>query len=301
MEKILRILVSLLLLFGLLACTACNPWEAAIPATESTTEATTEAPTTEAPTTEAPTTEAPTTEAPTTEAPTTEAPTTEAPTETEPPETEPPHSPLYLPEYSVEDVITYFNEVVLTVEYNNGDGDPSLVQKWLAPMYYRIEGSPSEQDLEVLEDFVAQLNEVPGFPGMEEVSHGESLSNITIYFLDREPFEEIFSDVVHGDFANGAVEFWYYTDTNEIYDGTIGYRTDIPQADRNSIILEEIVNTLGISDSGRRSDSIVYQHSNENLQLSDIDWLLLELLYHPDIDTAMDAEMCEKVIRDLYY
>ena len=46
MDKILRILVSLLLLYGLLACTACNPWEAAIPATEPTTEATTEAPTT---------------------------------------------------------------------------------------------------------------------------------------------------------------------------------------------------------------------------------------------------------------
>lgn len=276
MEKILRILVSLLLLFGLLACTACNPWEAALPATEPTTEATTEAPTTEAPTTEAPTTEAPT-------------------------ETEPPHSPLYLPEYSVEDVITYFNEVVLTVEYNNGDGDPSLVQKWLSPMYYRIEGSPSEQDLEVLEDFVAQLNEVPGFPGMEEVTDWESFSNITIYFLDREPFEEIFSDVVHGDFANGAVEFWYYTDTNEIYSCDVGVCLDVEQEARVSILPEEIINMLGITDTVLREDSIVYQYSDENTTLSDMDLLILKLLYDPRIQCGMDAAACEEILRELYY
>ncbi len=286
MEKTLRILISLLLLFGLLACTACYPWEAAIPATESTTEVTTEEPTTEAPTTEAPTTEAPT---------------TAAPTETEPPETEPSHSALYLPEYSVEDVITYFNEVVLTIEYNNGDGDPSLVQKWLSPMYYRIEGSPSEQDLAVLEDFVAQLNEVPGFPGMEEVTDWESLSNITVYFIDREPFEEIFSDVVHGDFANGAVEFWYYTDTNEIYSASVGICLDVEQEPRLSILPEEIVNMLGITDTVLREDSIVYQYSDENFTLSDMDWLILKLLYSPEIQCGMTAEECEAVIRELYY
>lgn len=281
MEKALRILISLLLFFGLLACTACYPQEVVIPSTEPTTEATTEAPTTEAPTTEAPT--------------------TATPTETEPPETEPSHSALYLPEYSVEDVITYFNEVVLTIEYNNGDGDPSLVQKWLSPMYYRIEGSPSEQDLAVLEDFVAQLNEVPGFPRMEEVTDWESLSNITVYFIDREPFEEIFSDVVHGDFANGAVEFWYYTDTNEIYSASVGICLDVEQEPRLSILPEEIVNMLGITDTVLREDSIVYQYSDENFTLSDMDWLILKLLYSPEIQCGMTAEECEAVIRELYY
>lgn len=283
MEKILRILVSLLLLFGLLACTACNPWEAVLP--EFTAEATTEAPTTEVPTTEAPTTEAPT---------------TEAPTETEPPETEPLHSPLYLPEYSVEDVITYFNEVVLTVEYNNGDGDPSLVQKWLSPIYYRIQGEPSEQDLAVLEDFVAQLNQIPGFPGMKEATDWKLFSDVTIYFVEREPFEETFSDVVHGDFANGAVEFWYYTDTNEIYSASVGICLDVGQESRNSILPEEIINMLGITDTVLREDSLVYQYSDANTDLSDMDLLILKLLYSPEIQCGMTAEECEAVIRELY-
>lgn len=290
MCKLFRRLLFILVLCGMLLCSACGfPY---LIGSE---------PVSTVPSTEAPTTEAPTTEAPTTEAPTTEAPTTAAPTETEPPETEPSHSALYLPEYSVEDVITYFNEVVLTIEYNNGDGDPSLVQKWLSPMYYRIEGSPSEQDLAVLEDFVAQLNEVPGFPGMEEVTDWESLSNITVYFIDREPFEEIFSDVVHGDFANGAVEFWYYTDTNEIYSASVGICLDVEQEPRLSILPEEIVNMLGITDTVLREDSIVYQYSDENFTLSDMDWLILKLLYSPEIQCGMNAEECEAVIRELYY
>ena len=250
------------------------------------------------PVTTAPETSIPETTIPETTIPETTVPETTVPATTAP--TEPLHSALYREGFDVEEVLIYFQEVTNQIEYTDGTGNPSLIQKWLSPMIYRIHGCPTEEDLQVLAEFCDRLNAVPGFPGIREAQEYEP-ENLSLNFLDPDSFRERFSDVVHGEDAWGATQYWYYTDTNEIYDGTIGYRTDIPQADRNSIILEEIVNTLGISDSGQRSDSIVYQYSNDNLQLSDIDWLLLELLYHPDIDCAMDAEMCEKVIRDLYY
>lgn len=231
---------------------------------------------------------------------TTEAP-TEPPTETEPStEPLPEHSPLYLPEYTVEDVIAYFNEVVLSVEYNNGDGDPSLVQKWISPIYYHLEGSPSEQDLQTLEDFLAQLNEIPGFPGLYPAEEGD-FANLTLYFVEREPFEELFSQAVHGDFANGAVEFWYYTDSNEIHTASIGICLDVDQSARLSILPEEIINMLGITDTVLREDSIVYQYSDENTDLSDMDLLILKLLYDPRIQCGMDAAACEEILRELYY
>ena len=235
----------------------------------------------------------PETTVPETTVPETTVPMTEAPTEAL-------HSPLYREGLDIEQVLTYFQEVANQIEYTDGTGDPSLIQKWLSPLIYRIDGAPTDEDLRVLEEFCQRLNEVPGFPGIRQAQEGEA-ENLTLSFLNPDDFRERFSDVVHGEEAWGATQFWYYTDTNEIHTGAIGYRTDIPQPDRSSIILEEIVNTIGISDSELRSDSIVYQHSNDNLQLSDVDWLLLELLYHPDIDCAMDAEACEKIIRDLYY
>lgn len=92
-----------------------------------------------------------------------------------------------------------------------------------------------------------------------------------------------------------------HMNSNEIYSARIGYRTDLDQMTRNSILLEEIVNMLGISDTLLREDSITYQYSNENLALSDVDWILLKLLYHPEILCGMDARSCGEVIEELYY
>lgn len=237
---------------------------------------------------------------PETTVPETTVPETTVPETTVPPTTEPLHSEFYLEDFTVEEVITYFNEVVLQVEYTDGTGDPSRVQKWLQPITCSIHGEPTMEDQQVLEQFFAELNQMPGFPGIRLAQEGNFV-NLTMDFLGPEDFRSAFSDVVNGEDAWGACQFWYWTDTNELYDARIGYRTDIPQRDRCSIILEEIVNCLGITDTIRRSDSIVYQDSNDNLQPSDMDWLILKLLYHPDIQCGMDAQQCEQIIRELYY
>lgn len=227
----------------------------------------------------------------------TTAETTEA---TVPADTTPPHSMLYLDGYTPEQIIEYFNEVVLNLEYTDGTGDATLVQKWLFPIYYNVYGNPTDEDLAVLNDLFAQLNAVAGFPGIYPVS-GMVQENLSISFFSPDVFRDEFSSVVNGEDAYGATQFWYYTDTNELYHGRIGHRTDIPQTERSSIIVEEIINTLGITDTVLREDSIVYQYSNENLTLSDVDWVILKLLYDPAIESGMDKDACEAVIRQLYY
>lgn len=230
----------------------------------------------------------------------TTVPATTVPVTTVPATTAPVHSALYLPEYTVEQIIEYFNEVVLAMEYSDGTGDSSLVRKWCAPIRYRIAGEPTEEDLAVLEAFFVQLNAVPGFPGMYPAPEDE-FSEVTLSFLDEDSFSDAFFDLLGGESAFGAVQFWYYTDTCELYTADIGYRTDVDQAARDSILVEEIVNMLGISDTELREDSIVYQYSDDNLTLSDVDWVILKLLYDPAIRPAMTQEECEAVIRELYY
>lgn len=65
------------------------------------------------------------------------------PTDTESPRPE--HSELYIQDVSVDDIIAYFNEVVLDSEFIT-DGDPSFVQKWDIPIYYFIDGTPTPED-----------------------------------------------------------------------------------------------------------------------------------------------------------
>lgn len=224
--------------------------------------------------------------------PPTEAP-TEPPTETP---TLPPHSELYIPDVSVEDVILYFNEVCLDAEYTHS-GDPSRLQKWISPIAYYLQGSPTQEDLETLNHFSDWLNTIDGFPGIYQTQE-PSEANLTIHFCDQQEMISLMGDNFYG--MDGAVTFWYMDDM--IYDAIICYRTDLDQHLRNSVILEEIYNGLGpIQDTALRPDSIIYGEFSEPQELTAMDELILRLLYHPDIKCGMDAAACEKIIRSLYY
>lgn len=229
-------------------------------------------------------------------------PTTELVTTTQPVEltTAPAHSSLYFPEHTPDQIWDYFEEIVFQMEYSDGTGNTSLVQKWLSPMYYCISGDPTDEDLAVLTRLFEQLNEIDGFPGIYPTDNRDS-ANLSISFLDEDAFFDEFSECINGEDAYGATQFWYYTDTNEIHTANVGYRTDLDQDTRTSILLEEIVNMLGVTDTVLRENSIVYQYSNDNMALSDVDWVILKLLYSSEIACGMNAESCRPIVRELYY
>lgn len=222
---------------------------------------------------------------------------TTAPTEaTTVPPTEPEHSALYIPDLNVEDVISYFSEVCLDAEFVT-NGDPSYLQRWEEPIYYQINGDPTEQDLAVLLEFAGWLNTLEGFPGIFEAADTTAV-NLQIHFCDEQTMVEHMGENFYG--ADGGTTFWYTDDV--IYDAIICYRSDIPQYTRNSVILEEIYNSLGpMQDTDLRKDSIIFSGFSEPQTLTDIDWLILRLLYHPQLRCGMDAAQCEAMIRQLYF
>lgn len=208
----------------------------------------------------------------------------------------PEHSPFYIPGISVDEVIHYFNEVCLDAEFINS-GDPSFLQKWVVPIQYGIYGSYTQEDIAVLTDFVQWLNMLEGFPGIREAGDGE-IENLRIYFCDQQEMLSRMGESFYG--LDGAVTFWY--DFNEIYDATICYRQDIGQYTRNSVLLEELYNGLGpVQDTDLRPDSIIYSGFSEPQALTEMDELILKLLYHPQMLCGMNGTECAAVIRKLYY
>lgn len=213
------------------------------------------------------------------------------------PVTVPEHSPLYIPGVSVDDVIVYFNEVCLDAEFVNS-GDPTKLQKWKDPIWYQIVGNYTQKDKEVLDAFVSWLNSVEGFPGMQEAQQ-DALVNLRIHFYGQAEYLSLMGDNYIG--TDGGITFWY-NGADEIFNAVIGYRTDISQEVRNSVILEEIYNGLGpINDTLLRLDSLIYSGFSQPQGLTAIDELILKLLYHPQMQCGMDASACEAVIRQLYY
>lgn len=208
----------------------------------------------------------------------------------------PEHSELYIPDLSQEDVIRYFNEVCLDAEFTNS-GDPSYLQKWAVPICYWVYGEPTAEDIAVLSDFRDWLNTLEGFPGMAEAEN-EWTANLRIHFCTQEEMLTLMGENFTG--MDGAVTFWY--DNDEIYDAIICIRTDLTQELRNSVLLEELYNGLGpIQDTSLREDSIIYAGYSEPQELTEVDRLLLRLLYHPALQCGMTAAECETAIRELYY
>ncbi len=216
---------------------------------------------------------------------------------TETAQTEAPHhSPLYMEDLSVDLVLQYFNVVCLDAEFVNS-GDATLLQKWSAPIYYLCSGTPTEEDLKVLENFTQWLNTLDGFPGIYPVQDPAD-ANLQIHFCSQAEMLGILGDEFS--MMDGGVTFWY--EENVIYKGVICCRTDLDQTLRNSVILEELYNCLGpIQDTQLRSDSIIYSEFSQPQQLSAVDELLLRLLYHPTLQCGMDDDTCEVMIRQLYY
>lgn len=209
----------------------------------------------------------------------------------------PEHSELYMPNVSVEDVILYFNEVCLDAEFVN-QGDPTKLQRWETPIRYICHGTPTDKDRNVLDTFADWLNTIEGFPGIQE-TQDPNLANLRIHFCGPAEYLTLMGDNFSG--TDGGITFWY-NGANEIYDAVIGYRTDVEQEIRNSVILEEIYNGLGpINDTELRLNSVIYAGFSTPQSLSEEDKLILKLLYHPQMRCGMDAAQCEAVIRQLYY
>lgn len=228
--------------------------------------------------------------------PTTVSPTTLPPTEPTQAPTEDPHSVLYIPGVSVEDVILYFNEVCLDAEFVNG-GDPSVLQKWMEPISFILHGESTEEDRQTLYAFISWLNTIEGFPGIQETQDPVT-ANLRIHFCTAEEMPELMGPEYT--YMDGAVTFWYLD--NAIYDAIICCRNDLDQTLRNSVILEELYNGLGpVQDTQLRPDSIIYSEFSQPQSLTQMDELLLKLLYHPQMQCGMDAQSCEAVIRQLYY
>lgn len=215
---------------------------------------------------------------------------------TSPPEN-PTHSPMYLSGVETDSVIRWFNEVVLDAEFVNS-GNATLVQKWNSSIAYALIGEPTEADRAVVSNMVFAMNGISGFPGMYEVS-GPASANFNIYFVSQEEMIEILGDNFYG--CDGGVTIWW-DGAQQIYKGTICIRTDLDQYVRNSVIMEEIYNGLGpVQDTDLRSDSLIYSGYSTPQQMTQVDVLIMKLLYNSKIRCGMSAAECEKVIRELYY
>ena len=187
------------------------------------------------------------------------------------------HSP-----YSKHQVIKYFHDIALRME------DQPLVRtvrKWETPLCVYIIGTPDTEDRIVLNEIFKFLNDIPGFPGINEVNSLED-ANVQLRFVDEH-------------MPKGATGFFNILSIDEkgnLAGIDIWIRNELTRYKKTSVLWEELLQATGpMNDSLLTADTLFYKGTEDILRASELDHTLLEMLYHPLVYSGMDFLQCFSV------
>ena len=163
-------------------------------------------------------------------------------------------------------------------------GAHSLI-RWTKPLRIYVGGEPTFTDLRELNSFLIDLAvHVPMLPNVSIVD-SRSEANITLYYAPLKDMSQYVTNYVEGNW--GIFTYWH--SGAEMVKAEIAIATDVTtQKARTHLMKEELVGVLGLTnDHELYADSILYQPWTTTQELSDVDWLMLNMLYHPSVTPGM--------------
>jgi len=179
--------------------------------------------------------------------------------------------------------LDYFVEIAFGPEFGGG---PRAIRKWVHDVEIVVHGEPNAEDLATLDDVVADLNAIIETIEVRIVPSG---GNVDLYFAPEPEFSEIEPNYV----PTNMGFFWVWWDFrgNITSSRVLVSTTGLTQAERNHIIREELTQQMGLmSDSYSYSDSIFQQAWTTTQSYSELDEIMIELLYLPQVEAGMGVD-----------
>lgn len=167
--------------------------------------------------------------------------------------------------------------------------------RWEEPINICVIGSPSKDDRQQLNLFIMEIaTHCPNVPNIRLVDSANN-ANVTIYYG---PLNTLYQYVDNYHEGNWGMFSYWYNSRHTIYTGKIVIATDVNNtASKRHLLREELVGLLGLTnDHYMFSDSILYQPWTTTGQLSEVDWLMLNMLYDPDLSCGMSASEARKIL-----
>ena len=177
-------------------------------------------------------------------------------------------------------------------EYGSGEEEP--LSRWEEEIRIWAGGAPSREDLQGLDAFLAELPErVPGLPPIRRVRQDTGAA-IRLWFVPEYMLPYYLEEYVDGN--KGF--FQYKRTNNRIISARIGIAADsTEQEERNHLILEELVGTLGLpGDHTVYADSILYDGWTVTQSLSEVDWRMLNFLYSSAVSPGMSWSQAQQAL-----
>ncbi|KYC44474.1 MAG: hypothetical protein APG12_00856 [Candidatus Methanofastidiosum methylothiophilum] len=185
--------------------------------------------------------------------------------------------------------IEYFTEIALGTEYG---GSTQVIRKWDSDIKIKINGNPTERDLQTLNLVISDINEIIG--DKINLTIVNSNQNITINFVPISDFS--ICKATRGNYGYFNCK-WR---NNVIYECDICIATDdaLFQEERSHMIREELTQSLGLmKDSLKYRDSIFYEGWTQTQGYSELDRKMIEILYSEDLRPGMRKFEVESVLR----
>ncbi|MGC1244917.1 MAG: DUF2927 domain-containing protein, partial [Spirulinaceae cyanobacterium] len=156
------------------------------------------------------------------------------------------------------------------------------VRKWNEDIRIKVMGSPTQEDWQTLQIVINELNQLVGDI---QIALDNQNHNLEIYFIPQEKFSQYEPNYVPG---NLGFFFIWWNSNLEINRGKILISTNqVTQIERSHIIREELTQSLGLmNDAWTYPDSIFYQDWTEVNQFSELDKVVIRILYSPKIKTG---------------
>ncbi|SMO61612.1 DUF2927 domain-containing protein [Gracilimonas mengyeensis] len=195
------------------------------------------------------------------------------------------------------EAIDYFKEIALGFELGSAS---EITRKWDEDMVIYVGGEKKDYLMTELEDVILELNEMLAADGVEiRTTADSSRSNFYLFLGSGQEFEDRF-EPARGQTANNYGLFWvYWNSRNELNRGAMYvdlYRPE--QVNQLHLLREELTQSLGLAKDSPKYQNSIFQssYSGSVTEYSDLDKALISLLYHPEMDTGLNASEVEPVL-----
>lgn len=193
--------------------------------------------------------------------------------------------------YKIENIMDIFDEVALAEEYISRPSS-TLIQKWNSPIYYYYKNA-SVDDIKQIKKIAQLLNDIPEFPGMFEANSDQA--NLIIDFVDY--------NYLHAQTKVAGVEGYSentFAGDNIITKSNIMINYDLNQNIKNSVIAEEILHSIGLkNDTKKFKNSVLYDYGSLIEYPTDMDIILINILYDKSITYGMDINTVNNKIKSI--
>ena len=203
------------------------------------------------------------------------------------------------------ELISYFKEIALQSEYSD---NPEKVVKWKDPMilFVNKQGENKPQML-IIKKTIDKINQLSTDGFKIVLTNNFSKCNSVLFLCNKEKLNELapfFYDIVTDgiDYNISGYSYSEFDTNTYIIDRSLIYiNTEEPLDTQESVILEEITQSIGLSfDSKKYPNSIFFQNKSEQKvkvkKYSKLDSEIIRILYHPYIKPGMNTREIEQAI-----